>query len=88
MKGQPFSLCLRAEHVNDLIQKILNVDFVGIDLQTPGLDLGNVEQPINQSGQVIRRSLDDLDRGLARGRDGIVTLENLRITKHGIERCA
>lgn len=62
---QPLGLRLRAEHIDNLIEEILNVDLVGIDLQAARLDLGNIEKSVDQTREVVGGAADDLDRRLA-----------------------
>ena len=87
-EDEPLGLGLRAEHVGDLVEKIMDVDLVRIDLQAAGLDLGNVEQPVDQTRQMVGAALDHLDRRLTRCRDGLVAFEDLGVAEHGVERRA
>jgi len=40
---------LHPEHVDDLVEKFVDVDLIGINLQATGLDPGDVEQTVNQT---------------------------------------
>jgi len=81
MERQSLGLGLRAEHVDDLIQEILNVDLVGIDLQAPGFDLGDIEETVDKTGEMLGAAADDLDRRLSWSGNGFVALENLRVAE-------
>ena len=87
-EGQPLGFRLQPEHVDQLVEEIVDVDRVGIDLQPPGLDLGDIEQSVDQPRQVLGAAPDDLDRGLPLGRNGLVALEDLRVPEDRVERRA
>ena len=88
LEGQALGKRLRAEHVDDLVEKVLQVDFVGIDLQAARLDLGNVEKTVDQAGEMFGGAADHADGRLARCWDRVVTLKDLGVTQHGVERRA
>ena len=71
-EGEALGLGLRAEHVDDLVEEILDVDLVAIDLQPAGLDLGDVEQPVDQAGEMLGAAADDAGSPTA-ARRGIVS---------------
>ena len=54
----------------------------------PGLDLGDVEQAVDQAGQMLGAAPDHAHAVLSRRRDRLVALEDLGIAEHGVERRA
>ena len=64
---------LQAEHVDELIEEFGDVHLVALELEAAGFDLRDVEQPVDQSRQVLGAAAHDLDgvdppRRNARGR--------------------
>ncbi|MNE91084.1 hypothetical protein D3C80_1886540 [compost metagenome] len=76
---QTLGLRLRAEHIDDLVEEILNIDLVGIDLQAASLDLGNIQKPVDQAGEMVGGTADDLDGRLPRRGNGLIAFEDLGV---------
>ncbi|MNK90343.1 hypothetical protein D3C87_1103920 [compost metagenome] len=85
---QTLGLRLRAEHIDDLVEEILNIDLVGIDLQAASLDLGNIQKPVDQAGEMVGGTADDLDGRLPRRGNGLIAFEDLGVAQNSVERRA
>ena len=53
------------------------MDLVAVEMKAAGFDLGNVQQTVDQAGQVLGAAADDLDRLGAPRRNARVALEQL-----------
>ncbi len=82
----PFGARVRAKHVDDLIEELGEVHGVPVEPQQPVLDLGNVEQPVDEAGHVLGAAPDHADRVVRR--PGDAALQKLRVAEDRIERCA
>ena len=49
---------LQAEHADQLIEKLAEADFVARQIQPAGLDLGDVENAVDQPGQMVGAAAD------------------------------
>ncbi len=63
MGGQldPFVLRLVAEHLDDVVHERLDVELDRLQFQLPRLDLGEVEELVDEAEEDVRRSAGDLD---------------------------
>jgi len=79
---------LQTEHVSELIDELRQADFLRFDAQLAGLDLGDVEQAIEQRDHVLAAAPDDL-HGLTPRRGHLrVVLHDLRIAEDAVQRRA
>ena len=63
---------LHAEHVDELGQQLAEQHLIAEDLEHAGLDLGDVQQPLDQVGKVLAAAADDANGILAvRGQRGL-----------------
>ena len=76
---------LQAEHGDDLIEKVAELHFVAAQVKPPGLDLRDIEQSVDQSGQMLGAAPHYPDGIESRLRDGGIALEELRIAEDGVE---
>ena len=88
LEAEPGGLRLQPHHGDNLVQKLVDVDRIRADLQAPGFDAGNVEQAVDEAGEMLGAAADDLNAGLAFARDGLVPLQHLRIAENRVERGA
>src|SRR5690606_3609674 len=51
-KGQPLTIGLRSYHVNDLFYRPSQIKRRGCDFELPGLDLGDIQDIVNQRQQM------------------------------------
>ncbi len=79
---------LQPEHVDELIEELAQPHFVAVEMEAAGFDLGDVEQAVDQAGQVFGVAADHPDRIEAPQRDGGIALQDLGIADHRIERRA
>ncbi len=77
---------LQPEHVDDLVEEFDQRDPVPVQAQHSVLDLGDVEDPVDEIGQMLGAAADHAD-GIF-GRAGGAPLEQLRVAVDGIERRA
>ena len=59
---QALFLCLRIEHLPQLLEKLREGNFAGLEVQLAGLDLGDVEQTVDQRQQVRAAAVDGAQR--------------------------
>ena len=52
---------LQAEHVHQLVEEIGGVHLVAVEMKASGFDLRNVEQAVDQAGQMLGAAANDLD---------------------------
>ena len=71
-----------------MFQKLPDPDFISIELELPGFDFRDIQQAVDQAGQVLGITPDDPNRIQSPDRNGGVAFQNLRIADHGIERRA
>ena len=64
------------------------IDAVAINFNSPGLNLGNIQQPFDKAGEMFSRTANGGDGFLAIGRGVRILVENLRITENSVERGA
>jgi hypothetical protein len=76
---------LQTEHGDDFIEKVAELYFVAAQVKAPGLDFRDVEQPVDQSGQMLGAAPHHPDGVEPRLRDRGVTFEELRIAEDGVE---
>ena len=79
---------LQAEHVHELIEEIRGVHLVAVEMEAAGFDLRDVEQPVDQAGQVLGAPAHDLDGVDPPRRKLRVALQQLRVAEDGVERRA
>ena len=77
MKRDTLGRSLQPEHVDDLVEEIRCLDLVAVEMKAAGFDLGNVQQPVDQAGQVFGAAADDLDRFGAPRRNTRIAFEQL-----------
>src|SRR5262249_50075281 len=58
---QPFLLGAHGKGLHDIRQTVSQIELHEIQIQFPGLNLGEIENFVNYSQQRIRRTLDDVD---------------------------
>ena len=76
---------LQTEHGDDLIEKGAELYFVAAQVKAPGLDFRDVEQPVDQSGQMLGAAPHHPDGAEPRLRDRGVAFKELRIAEDGVE---
>ncbi len=76
---------LQLEHADKLVEEFPRPDFGAVEMEASGLDLGNVEQAVDQPGQMLGAVADHLDRARALRRDGGIALEHLGIAEDGVQ---
>ena len=77
---------LQPEHVDDLVEEFDQRHLVAIQPQDAVLDLGDVEDAVDEVGKVLGAAADHAD-GIVGGARG-AALEQLRVAVDGIERRA
>ena len=88
MEGEAFCLGLRAEHLDDVGEELVEMDLVALELQPAGLDLGDFEQAVDEAGEMLGAAPDDMDAALLLGGNRGVAFEDLGIAEDRIERRA
>ena len=53
LEQNAFGGCLWGEHVDQLVEEVLDVHLVRKDLQSAGLDLGDIQKAVDQAGEVV-----------------------------------
>jgi hypothetical protein len=81
---QPLGRRLHPEHVDDLLEQPADIDQVGADRQHAAFDPRDLEQPLDEVGDMLGRAADDRAR-LGAGEAGIA-LEQLRIAVDHVQR--
>src|SRR5579883_129934 len=76
-KLEPLGRRLQAEHVDHLVEELGGMDFDPIEMEASSLDLGDVEQAVDQAGEMLRAAAHHLDGVDAARRDGRVAFEQL-----------
>ncbi len=57
----PLARGLEPEHADELIEEFAKPHFVARQIQPPRLDLGNIQNAVDQAGEVIGAAADDAD---------------------------
>ena len=86
IEGQAFIFCLQAEHGHQLLHQQLYSNLIAVQVQAASLDLGNIQQPLYQIGEVLTAAANDAEGFLAVGGNGLVVFHQLGIAEDGIER--
>src|SRR5688572_13906150 len=81
-----FGGSLQPEHVDQLIEKLHQRDFVAVQTQHPAFDLRDIQQSVDQIPQVLGAAADNAN-GIVGGADRS-SLQQLGVAKDGIERRA
>lgn len=85
---QALRLRLQPEHVGDLPEELRQAHLVPVQLDPPGLDFRDVEQPLDQTGQVLAAAPDHANAFAPRFGDGGVVLQQLRVAEDRVQRRA
>ena len=87
-KSDAFCLGLQAEHAHQLTQKLLDRHRIAIDLDAPCLNFRDVQQALDQPGEMLAAAPDDADAVVPSSTDRVVPLQQLRVTEDGVQRTA
>src|SRR5450830_176782 len=85
LKTQSLLLRLGGKHADDLFQKFTQRQFIRGQPHLASLDLGDIEQAINETEQMFAAAPDDTDGILARRRDGGIHMQDLCIAKNAVQ---
>ncbi len=69
-------------------QEIVDADLVAVELETAGFDFRNIQQAVDQPGEVLGAAPHHLDRVGAPRRDGRIALQDAGIAEDRVERRA
>src|SRR5690606_33545929 len=86
VEGQALVLGLQAEHVDQLIEQQVDAYLAQVQFEPAGLDLGDVQQPFDQVGQVLAAAANHRQRRPPLFGNLRVLFEQLGIAKHRVER--
>ena len=88
VKAQALLFGLRAEHPLQLLEELREGDFAGLQIELADLDLGHVEQAVDQRQQVRAAAQNGRQGVLLLRRGGGIALQNLGVAEHAVERRA
>ena len=79
---------LKAEHADELVEEFAQAHLVARQIQPPRLDLGDVQNAVDQAGEVIGAAADDADLVARLGVERRVLLQELGIAADRVQRRA
>ncbi len=85
-EGEALLFRLHGEDRGHLVQHLAQARLAAVELQPPGLDLGDVEQPLDEVGEMLGRPADDAQRRQPPLGDAGIVLQKLRIAHDRVER--
>ena len=84
--AQPLLLAAYGKHTRDILRQVTQVEITGVQLHGTGLDLGEIQDVVNQTDQVVARRMDRLQGATVFLRQIQVGLDELGITQHRVHR--
>lgn len=85
IKANAFGLRLGAEHLHHLFDQLRQPHVIAIDVEPAGLDLGDIQQSLDQVGEVFAVALDDAERVVVLFGDLLLLVEQLGVTENGLQ---
>ena len=84
----PLGGSLQAEHADELIEEIAEADLVAREIKPPRLDLGNIQNAVDQAGEMIGAAAHDADLVARFCRQARILFQQLRVTGDRVQRRA
>ena len=84
----PFRRGLQAKHADELVQKFAEANLVARQIEPAGLDLGDIQNAVDQAGEMIGAAAHDADLVAWFGLQARILLQQLRVAADRIQRRA